>query len=218
MGAVVLDRARIDHAAAGEGQAGLALQPGNLVRDTKPQRVRAAAKPSRRTRIATSAAVTGPNAMRPCARCDLDHRLEPIQPARAGPDDLDRRCRAGRRPAPAPAQLHRRRRQPRRHRGRRKYASSSLRLRDQRIEARFVEPSDHAAVEHRRGRGRAQPEAVDRLQRHALIGSGVAEGDRRASLRRAPPAHRRPRPGRLRRGTVSAHGGRPARGGNHDRR
>ena len=44
MGAVILDRAGIDHAAARERQAGLPLQPGNFVRETEPQGVRAIAR------------------------------------------------------------------------------------------------------------------------------------------------------------------------------
>src|SRR6266850_5505199 len=41
MGAIIRDRARIDHATTREGQAGLPLQPGDLVCDAKPQRMRA---------------------------------------------------------------------------------------------------------------------------------------------------------------------------------
>src|SRR6185437_8750133 len=40
MGAVVVEGTRIDDAASREGEAGLAFQPGNLVCDAKPQRVR----------------------------------------------------------------------------------------------------------------------------------------------------------------------------------
>ena len=65
MGSIIVERARIDHAAAREGQAGLPLEPGDLLRDTKPQRMRAVPKPSHRARSGIGS-VTGPNAMRPC--------------------------------------------------------------------------------------------------------------------------------------------------------
>lgn len=45
----------------------------------------------------------------------------------------------------------------------------------QRIEALLVEPANEAAVEHCGRCGRAQPEAVDRLQRDAIIGRRLAE-------------------------------------------
>ena len=88
MGAVILQRARIDHAAAGEGQAGLPLQPGNVIRDTKPQGMRAA----RDHRIEHGIGRKfGHRAERDASLRgrDLDHRLQPIKPARAGSDDLD---------------------------------------------------------------------------------------------------------------------------------
>ncbi len=85
---VVLDRARIDHAAAGEGQAGLAFEPGNLFRDAKSQGVGAVrdhgVEHGRHVALGERAERDAP-----LRRCDLDHRLQPIQAARAGPDDLD---------------------------------------------------------------------------------------------------------------------------------
>ena len=88
MGFVIRDRSRIDHAAAGKGQAGLPRQPGNLLRDAEPQGMRTVrchrldqgrgVLAAGRTERDTSA-----------RRRELDHRLEPVQAARAGPDDLD---------------------------------------------------------------------------------------------------------------------------------
>ena len=218
MGAVILDRARIDHAAAREGQAGLPLQPGNLVGDAEPQRMRAVAGHRIEQRRRRRPRVTGPKATRPCGVATStigSSQYSPREPVRTisigdaalGGGLLERQRdlvgadgdRAG---IARNENAH----------------ASSLRLRHQRIEARFVEPADHAAVEHRRRRGGAQAEAIDRLQRHALVGAWYCRGRCRAWLRRARPAHRRRRPGRPRRGTASAHAGRPARGGNRGRR
>jgi hypothetical protein len=44
VGAVVLERARVDHAAAGESESRLPLQPGNVFGRTEPQWVRAVAE------------------------------------------------------------------------------------------------------------------------------------------------------------------------------
>ena len=82
----------------------------------------------------------------------------------------------------------------------------------------FVEPADHAAVEHRRRRGGAQAEAIDRLQRDALVGRRVAERDAELGFR----ARRQ----RIAAGGLAGFGAAqfqhmPARrlaGGNHDRR
>ncbi len=41
--------------------------------------------------------------------------------------------------------------------------------------ALLVEPSDDAAVQHRRRRGGAEAEAIDRLQRDARIGRGISK-------------------------------------------
>ena len=66
MGAVIPDRAGIDHAATCERQAGLPLQPGDFLGEAELQWVRTTGWPWHRIRRATSAAVTGPNATRPC--------------------------------------------------------------------------------------------------------------------------------------------------------
>ena len=89
MGAVVADRAGIDHAATRERQAVLPLQPWDFVREAEPQGVRAVA----RHRIEQGGDVRrGHGAVRDAAfhRRHLDHRLQPIKPARSVPDDLDR--------------------------------------------------------------------------------------------------------------------------------
>src|SRR4051794_15039006 len=88
MGAVVIERARVDHAAAREGEAGLALEPRDLVGGPEPQQMRRVA----RERVEQGGHIgLGHGAERdPALRCrDLDQRLEPLQAARAGPDDLD---------------------------------------------------------------------------------------------------------------------------------
>ena len=88
MGAVILDRARIDHAAAGEGQADLPLEPRDLLGDAKPQGVRAV----RDHGVEHGGRVgLGHRTERdtPLRCCDFDHRLQPVQAARAGPDDID---------------------------------------------------------------------------------------------------------------------------------
>jgi hypothetical protein len=88
MSTIILDRTRIDHAAACEGEAGLPLQPGNFVGDTEPQRMRAIDYHGFEHGIGVE---LGHRAERdtPFRGCDLDHRLQPIQPARAGSHDLD---------------------------------------------------------------------------------------------------------------------------------
>ncbi len=95
MVAVILDRARIDHAAAGKRQPGLPLQPGNFVGETEPQGVRAMA----RHRIEQRGDVRRTDrAVRDAAlhRRHLDHRFQPIKPPRSVPDDLDREAALGR--------------------------------------------------------------------------------------------------------------------------
>ena len=89
MGAVVVDRARVDDAAAREGEAGLPLQPGDFVGETEPKRMWSIGRHRlehgghivRAYRAIRHAAFHGRH---------LDHRLQPIKPARAGSDDLDR--------------------------------------------------------------------------------------------------------------------------------
>ena len=80
MGAVILHRARVDDAAAGEGQPGLALEPGNFVGDAQPQRMRAVGS----HRLEHGHGVRfGDRAERDAALrgCDLNHRLQPVQAA-----------------------------------------------------------------------------------------------------------------------------------------
>ncbi len=87
--AVVFHRARIGHAAAREGEAGLPLQPGNFIRNAEAQRMLAVAGNGIEQRSDVGHAHrTECNAARRCR--DLDHRFQPIEAARAGPDDLDR--------------------------------------------------------------------------------------------------------------------------------
>ncbi|MGY4455959.1 hypothetical protein ACVWZR_010619 [Bradyrhizobium sp. i1.3.1] len=95
MGAVVVERARIDHAAAGEGEAGLALQPGDLLGCAQPQQMRRVAGEG----IEQGGHIgLGDRAERDPAlrRRDLDQRLQPVHAARASPDDLDCNAALGR--------------------------------------------------------------------------------------------------------------------------
>lgn len=89
MGAVIVERARVDHAAAGEGEAGLALQPGNLVGRAQPQQMRriAGERVEQGGDTGLGDRAEGDPALR---RRNLDQRLQPVHAARAGPDDLDR--------------------------------------------------------------------------------------------------------------------------------
>jgi hypothetical protein len=89
MGAVILDRARIDHAAAREGEAGLPLQPGNFVGKANPQWMRTVRchRIEHRCRVGL-AHWTECDA--PLRRRDFDHWFQPVQSARTGSDDLDR--------------------------------------------------------------------------------------------------------------------------------
>ena len=89
VGAIILHRARVDDAAPGEGEPGLAFQPRNIFGETKPEfmlaigghRVEQRGHILRRHRAVSHAAFHGRH---------LDHRLQPHQPARSVPDDLDR--------------------------------------------------------------------------------------------------------------------------------
>ena len=202
MRAVILDGAGIDHAATCERQAGLPLQPGDFIREAEPQDVRAVARhrieQGRDVRWAHRA--VGDAAF---DRCDLDHRLQPIEPARSVPDDLDRKAALfgrllqgcenftgadGNRAGIARninAHLHRCA----------SATSASIRASSSRPTTRPSSIAD-GAVAHR-------AEAIDRLQRHARVWCGVAERDAKVSPRRARRAHRRPQPGRLRHGRFS---------------
>jgi hypothetical protein len=89
MGAVVIDRARIDHAATCEGEASLPFQPWNFLGDATPQQMRAV----RDHGIEHGGDVGGRHrAERDAAFCggELDHRLQPVQAARTGADDFER--------------------------------------------------------------------------------------------------------------------------------
>ena len=94
MGAVVVERERIDDAAAREGQARLALRGRESPRRApSAQRMRGRRREPASSRPATSAGVdraVGDAARR---RLDLDQRLQPEQAARAVADDLDARGR-----------------------------------------------------------------------------------------------------------------------------
>jgi hypothetical protein len=88
MRAVVFQRQRIDDAASREGQARLARKIGNFLRPAQPQRVRATRQhagldqprdvgEAHRT-VRDTAVGSG----------DLDHRLQPEEAPRAGPNNL----------------------------------------------------------------------------------------------------------------------------------
>ena len=133
---------------------------------------------------------------------DLDHRLEPVEPARAGADNVDRDIPPGSRcldDRPPP-----RRRRPRapRHRAECKAARSLLRLR-KRAHPAGLGRAGRSAGRPAWPRGhRTEAEAIDRLQRHAAVGGGRAHLDAEPRSRHARRADRRRPPGRLRRGTA----------------
>ena len=89
MRAVIFERARIDDTAARERQPRLAFEPGNVVGRSEPQRVCAVSEKGgqqplrigRRHRSVRNPAGRG---------LGLDHRFEPVEPARAGADNVDR--------------------------------------------------------------------------------------------------------------------------------
>ena len=97
MRAVIFERARIDDTAARECQPRLAFEPGNVLGRSEPQLVRAVGEEGgqqplrigRRHRSVSDPAGRG---------LGLDHRFEPVEPARAGADDVDGDIRAGRPP------------------------------------------------------------------------------------------------------------------------
>ena len=80
MRAVILDRAGIDHAATGERQAGLALQPGDFLRKPQPQGVRAIAghRIEQRRDVRRAYRAVGDAAFQ---GGHFDHRLQPIESA-----------------------------------------------------------------------------------------------------------------------------------------
>ena len=89
MRAVVFERARVDHAAAREGEPRLPLEPGDflgqpvtkLMPTVGEERSEQAFGVARRDRPIRHAAHR---------RFRLDHRLEPVEPTRAGANDIDR--------------------------------------------------------------------------------------------------------------------------------
>src|SRR5262249_52732293 len=85
---VVGERARINNATAREGEPRLPLEPGNVAHDALPQRMPVAAERSiNKSRcIAGRYGTIGQAAV---ARLDLDHRLEPVEAARTGADDVN---------------------------------------------------------------------------------------------------------------------------------
>ena len=87
--AIIGQRARIDHAAAGEGQARLPLEPGNVLGRAEPQLVRAVGEDGaeQSVGIARRNRSIGDPA---CRRLQLHHRLEPIKSARTGAHDFHR--------------------------------------------------------------------------------------------------------------------------------
>ena len=92
MGPVVVERERIDDAASRKGQPRLALEPRDIVRDAEPQRMAPALGAVRQHGIEHACGISRrdrPKGDAPRRRRNLDQRLQPIEPARAGPHDLD---------------------------------------------------------------------------------------------------------------------------------
>jgi hypothetical protein len=88
MGAVIRQRTRVDHAAPRKCQAGLPLQPGNLLGEAKAQPMRAVSK--YRVQYGNDVrlrhrAIGDP----PLCGGNLDHWLQPVEAAGTGSDDLD---------------------------------------------------------------------------------------------------------------------------------
>src|ERR1700678_3591510 len=83
MGTVIPDRTRVDHAATREGQAGLPLEPGNLLGDAKPQGMRTVSDHGLEhgSSIGRCHRAVRDTSLR---RRDFDHRFQPVQAARSG--------------------------------------------------------------------------------------------------------------------------------------
>ena len=222
--AVVVERQRIDDAAAREGQARLAGEIVDLVdraqrcgmRRAGPSDRRAAGRrpagrrrlPARSGRSRSARRRSRPRPAAPATACRASRcgRSRPERPVCAGAagDGGGHGIGAARPPPPHPSARRRapcRAAAPRRAWPWRRRGWSCAGLLQQRIELGRRQPADHAAVEHRRRPGGAEAEAIDRLQRDAAVGAGAAAGDAEPVSRRAPPAPRSPSPGRPRRGT-----------------
>ena len=168
-------------------------------------------------RPGTSAAVTGPKAMRPAGVCDLDHRLEPEQAARAGAHDLDRQPAAlrfvedrgrhlvGADGAGSGIAWHE---DTRGHRSTCRAISSI----DCGVSRAIGSPSSM-----RRRRAGAEAQTIGRFDGDPAVGRRVAPLEAEAIEHLAAPAPRRSSTGRLRRGRASARDGRPACRGSRDR-
>ena len=88
MRAIIVDRSWIDDAASREGQARLAFQPRNVIRDAEPQGMGIV----RRCRFKHGGSVVSTNRTEcdsPLCRRDFDHRLQPVESTRSSPDDLN---------------------------------------------------------------------------------------------------------------------------------
>ncbi len=106
--------------------------------------------------------------MRPSRRLDLDHRLQPVEPARAGAHDLD--LEAARRPRPRPAPRRPRRRRPRRAPASRGNVRRAALIARASVEQR-VEPCRRRGA--RRHARRASPPAPPRRGRGSRPASSV---------------------------------------------
>ena len=177
MSAVIVERTRIDDAAAGEGEPRLPLEERDRLGDAEVQGMLV---PGGDCRIEHAPRIGhGHRAIGDAARrgLDLDHRLQPIEAARAVADDLDRHASLG---GGLPERLGDRvaaERDGAGVAGNEQAEASWLDLGQQVVELPLVQTADHAAVEHRRRRGRTETEAIDRLEADRAIGRGVAERD-----------------------------------------
>jgi hypothetical protein len=195
VGLVVGDRERIDDAASREGQPRLAFQPRNVINDTVLERMRSALAARG---IEQACGIGGSDraiADTPRRGRDLDQGLQPIKPAGAGPHDLKRNVARGRRVPQRARDFIRPDRKRTRiagnenakalfwDRGRPARCPRERRGRHHCIEARFVEPADDTSADHRRRRGRAEPQTVDRLKRHAAVRRSRAHADAKPRLR-----------------------------------
>ena len=89
MGLVVLERAGIDDADAGEGEAGLLLEERDVLDEAEEEGMLAAFEHAGVEQAVDVGRLGRPVAYAALWPLDLDGRLEPIHAARAGAHDLD---------------------------------------------------------------------------------------------------------------------------------
>ena len=169
-GAIVVERGRIDHAAAGEGEAGLPGEEGNVLRPPQPQRMRPAGQhpggeqPGQVGRAHRAVGDPPGGASRP----------RPSAPARTSRAS---RCAPPRRPAAARPAATRSAPSASAAASRGTKTRLIVALLQRRVERGGIEPAERIAVQHPRGRDGAEAEAEHRLQGHRPVGGGLVPAD-----------------------------------------